>query len=55
MIITFVIDKEKLVNGMIDRFILSNPVSQNDMIIALTLTTDFSSIRNINKNLEAKI
>lgn len=34
------------------RFILSNPVSQNDLIIALTLATDISSLRNIKKRLE---
>lgn len=37
------------------RFILSNPVSQNDMIIALALAIDISRLRNIKRNLEEKV
>jgi len=37
------------------RFILSNPISQNDMIIALALATDISRLRNIKKKLEENI
>lgn len=37
------------------RFILSNPVSQNDLIIALSLVKDINRLKNIKKNLEEKI
>lgn len=37
------------------RFVLSNPVSQNDMILALALAKDISRLRNIKRNLEEKV
>jgi hypothetical protein len=37
------------------RFILSNPVSQNDLIVALEFVKDINRLKNMKKNLEEKI
>ena len=37
------------------RFILSNPISKNNLLFALTLATDTSRLRNVNKRLEEKV
>jgi hypothetical protein len=37
------------------RFILSNPVSKNDLLVALALATDTSRLRNVKEKLEEKI
>lgn len=37
------------------RFILSNPVSQNDLIVALGFVKDINRLKNMKKNLEEKI
>ena len=37
------------------RFILSNPVSKNDLLVALALATDISRLKNVKKRLEENI